>query len=182
MSATSPNLTFTDEELDLIGRTADALSAYMGKPVLAEVIDAEETGYEWICFAVPLETESSTDDIVVVQVGGAGARILGNKGGLDMDAADIYDCEYLWGIQLSDLEGVRFIKVDHEGEEVAWSDDLRTVLPFMLTDEAIVEDSENDDEDDSVDIDDASGENGHSPRAGDPDDDAPGGANRPTFH
>src|SRR5690606_10012184 len=150
-------LRFTDDELDLIGRTADALSAYMGKPVLAEVIDAEDTGFEWVIFAVPLDIQDSPDDIVVVQVGGSGARIIGNQGGLVIADGDIFECEYLWAIQLSDLEGVRFIKVDQEGEEIAWSENLRDVLPFVMTDEPVseeeddLEDDEPDDDDDIFD-------------------------------
>lgn len=148
-------LRFTDDELDLIGRTADALSAYMGKPVLAEVIDAEDTGFEWVIFAVPLDIQDTPDDIVVVQVGGSGARIIGNQGGLVIADGDIFECEYLWAIQLSDLEGVRFIKVDQEGEEIAWSENLRDVLPFVMSDEPVSEDDDDladDEPDDDDDI------------------------------
>lgn len=140
-----PPLTFTAEELDMLGRTADALSAYMGKPVLAEVIDADETGFEWVLFAIPLETGEDIGEQVAVQVGGAGARIIGNKGGLKITDGDIYQCRYLWAIQLSDIEGVRFIKVDDEGDEVAWSDDLNSMLPFALSDELQQPDEQDDD-------------------------------------
>ncbi|WJJ92964.1 hypothetical protein [Neopusillimonas aromaticivorans] len=142
-----PALTFTDEELDYLGRTADALSAYLGKPVLAEVIDADETGFEWVVFGIPLDVGDDADDHVIVAIGGQNARIIGNKGGIDIKDGDIYDCEYLWAIQLSDLEGVRFIKVDHDGEEVAWSDDIGGILPFELSDEPVLD--IDDDEDDS---------------------------------
>ncbi|WP_397474014.1 hypothetical protein [Pusillimonas sp.] len=128
-------LIFTPDELDMLGRTADALSAYMGKPVLAEVVDAGETGFEWVLFAVPLETNEDARELVTVQVGGPGSRIVGNKGGLNMAKDEVYQCRYLWAIQLSDIEGVRFIKVDEEGDEVAWSDDLGTMLPFALGNE-----------------------------------------------
>lgn len=154
-SANNSELVFTAEELDLLGRTADSLSAYMGKPVLAEVVDASETGFEWAIFAIPLDIADDTDK-VIVQVGGAGARILGNQGGLEL-GDDIYDCEYLWAIQLSDLEGVRFIKVDQDGEEVAWSDDLHSILPFELSDAPlpdIDEDDEDEDDEDDTDGDD----------------------------
>ena len=140
-------LTFTDEELDYLGRTADALSAYLGKPVLAEVIDADETGFEWVVFGIPLDVGDDADDHVIVAIGGQNARIIGNKGGIDIKDGDIYDCEYLWAIQLSDLEGVRFIKVDHDGEEVAWSDDIGGILPFELSDEPVLD--VDDDEDDT---------------------------------
>jgi hypothetical protein len=153
-SANDSELVFTAEELDLLGRTADALSAYMGKPVLAEVVDASETGFEWVIFAIPLDV-ADNDDKVIVQVGGAGARILGNRGGLD-PSDDIYDCEYLWAVQLSDIEGVRFIKVDQDGEEIAWSDDLHSVLPFALSDAPLadIDEDDEDGEDDSGDDDD----------------------------
>ncbi len=150
-------LVFTTDELDLIGRTADALSAYMGKPVLAEVVDADETGFEWVLFAVPLDVEDKADDLVIVQVGGPDSRIIGNQGGLVIADGDVFECEYLWAIQLSDLEGVRFIKVDQEGEEIAWSENLRDVLPFVMADEAVsddiddLEDDKPDDDDDMFD-------------------------------
>lgn len=147
----APPLIFTADELDLISRTADALSAYMGKPVLAEVISAEETGFEWVIFAVPLDVAEAPEDIVVVQIGGQDSRIIGNQGGLVIADGDVYDCEYLWAIQLSDLEGVRFIKVDQEGEEIAWSENLRDVLPFVMADEPIIDDDDDDLEDDSPD-------------------------------
>lgn len=129
-----PNLVFTADELDLLGRTADALSAYMGKPVLAEIMDAEETGFEWVIFAVPLDVEDNPDDHTVVQIGGPGARLLGNTGGMVIADGDVFDCEYLWAIQLTDLEGVRFIKVDQDGDEIAWTENLPDVLPFIMTD------------------------------------------------
>ena len=151
-----PTLTFTDEELDYLGRTADALSAYLGKPVLAEVIDADETGFEWVVFGIPLDVGDDADDHVIVAIGGQNARIIGNKGGIDIKDGDIYDCEYLWAIQLSDLEGVRFIKVDHDGEEVAWSDDIGGILPFELSDEPVLDiDDDEDDTDEGDDDNDA---------------------------
>lgn len=131
---TFPNpLRFTNDEIDLLGRTADALSAWMGKPVLAEVVSAAETGFEWVLFAVPLLPNQDPADLTVVQVGGADAQIIGNKGGLPVAKDEIYACEYLWAMQLSDLEGIRYIKVDSDGEEVAWTNDLREILPFDLT-------------------------------------------------
>ncbi|HCN71620.1 MAG TPA: hypothetical protein DIS96_07855 [Pusillimonas sp.] len=147
-SAPAP-LMFTQEELDKLGRTADALSAYIGKPVLAEVIDAEETGFEWVIFGIPLGKDETDEDGVNVAIGGKKARILGNKGGLTVGKNDIYECEFLWAIQLSDLEGVRFIKVDNEGEEVAWSQEIEGVLPFQLDEPEPAPDDE--DEDDAQD-------------------------------
>ena len=158
---TSPR--YTAEELELLGRTADALSAYMGKPVLAEVMDPEETGSEWVLFAVPLGTDDKDDDITVVQVGGAGARLLGNKGGLDIGAGDVYDCEYLWAIQLSTQEGLRFIKVDRNGDDVAWTDDLNEILPFDLIDEALSDSDDEDEDEDDEDDDAGYGVDPHAP-------------------
>lgn len=140
----TPPLTFTQDELDKLGRTADALSAYIGKPVLAEVIDAEETGFEWVIFGVPLGKGEDDDKAVNVTIGGKKARILGNKGGLAIGDGELYDCEFLWAIQLSDLEGVRFIKVDNDGEEIAWSQDVEGVLPFQLDEPTAAPDDDDD--------------------------------------
>jgi hypothetical protein len=134
MSELDPVLRFTPEELELIGRTADAMTAYMGKPVLAEVIDGEETGFEWVIFGVPLDINDNPEDESRVQIGGAGSRMLGNNGGMKQEN-EAYDCQFMWAIQLSDLEGVRFIKVDSEGDEVAWSDTLESILPFDVLNE-----------------------------------------------
>lgn len=148
-----PLLVFTVEELDLLGRTADALSAYMGKPVLAEVIDAAETGFEWVIFAVPLTPDDPEDDRVLVQIGGSAARIVGDRGGLSIADGEVYECEYLWAIQLSALEGLRYIKVDQEGDEIAWTDDLRELLPFALVDPPLsLDDDLDDDDDDDMDL------------------------------
>lgn len=145
-----PPLVFTTEELDMLGRTADALSAYMGKPVLAEIVDGADTGFEWALFAIPLETNDDAGDLITVQVGGPGARIIGNRGGLQIKEGELYQCQYLWAIQLSDIEGVRFIKIDDEGEEVAWSDDLASMLPFALGNEPIPADDDDEDTDDEL--------------------------------
>lgn len=126
-------LYFTDAETDLLGRTADALSAWMGKPVLAQIIDAGETGYEWVVYALPLRPEQDPEDHAVVQVGGDGARIIGNRGGLPIADGDVFLCEYLWAIQLSDTPGLRYIKLDQEGDEAAWTNELREILPFDIT-------------------------------------------------
>lgn len=152
---TSP-LVFTDEELDLLGRTADALSAYMGKPVLAEIMSAEDTGFEWVIFAVPLDVQDDPDDYILVQIGGVDARYVGNTGGMTISDGEVYDCEYLWAIQLSDLEGVRYIKVDQEGDEVAWADKLQDILPFIMKDETVSsDDDDRDDDEDTPDLDDS---------------------------
>ena len=59
-------------------------------------------------------------------------------------------------MQISLNEGERFIKLDHDGEESAWSDTLEDVLPFALTEEpqpdpATQEDEDEDDDDDEDD-------------------------------
>lgn len=144
-------LRFTQAEIDLLGRTADAMSAWMGKPVLAQVVDALETGFEWVLFAVPLLPDQDVTELTVVQVGGADARIIGNKGGLQITEGDLYDCEYLWAVQLSDLQGIRYIKVDGTGEEIAWTNDLTEIVPFDLSevspDDADFPDDNEDDDD-----------------------------------
>lgn len=145
MSELDPVLRFTAEELELIGRTADAMTAYMGKPVLAELIDGEETGFEWVIFGLPLDINEDPDELARVQMGGPGSSMLGNNGGLKLDG-EIYDCQFMWAIQLSDIEGVRFIKVDSEGEEVAWSDTLESMLPFDTRNEPELPPDDEDDD------------------------------------
>ncbi|HUH39861.1 MAG TPA: hypothetical protein VL024_03215, partial [Castellaniella sp.] len=143
-------LQFTDAETDLLGRTADALSAYMGKPVLAEIIHEPDEDFEWALFAVPLAPGEDSDDRAVVQVGGPGARFLGNLGGLTLEDEQPLECEFLWAIQLSSLEGVRFIKVDSEGDEVAWTNSLDEILPFDLHEAIDDEDEDDEDTEDEV--------------------------------
>ena len=153
--ANQSNLVFTADELDLLGRTADALSAYMGKPVLAEVMDPDETGFEWVIFAVPLDVQDDPADYTTVQIGGKGARLLGNTGGMQVTEDDTYTCEYLWAVQLADLEGVRFIKVDQAGDEIAWTENLQDILPFVMNDDVLIpeDDSDEDEDEDSHDDD-----------------------------
>lgn len=147
----TPLLQFTDADTELLTRTADALSAYMGKPVLAEIIDDRDAGFEWALFALPLAPDEPTADRQTVQAGGPGARFLGNLGGLTLDPSDTIECELLWAIQLSELEGARYIKVDSEGDEVAWTDALAEILPFAVDgpsadDEEPIDDDDDDDD------------------------------------
>ncbi|MCD0504390.1 hypothetical protein [Bordetella petrii] len=151
-SATPPaSLThFSSQELDMLAKTADALSAYLGKPVLAEVVLGEE-GTEWVTFGVPAAEGAPADDQPHVQMGGPQARLLGNRGGLDPADDDTYDCLYLWAVQITLAEGERFVKLDQAGEEAAWSDDLADVLPFALGDEPLPDDEEDEDDEDDED-------------------------------
>ncbi len=137
-------LAFTPAEADLLGRTADALCAYLGKPVIAEIVTEPDEGYEWAMFALPLGPKDEDGDAPHVQAGGPGARFLGNCGGLDLSDGQAVDCEFLWAVQLSDLEGVRYIKVDAQGEEVAWTDTLTDLLPFGLQETEAPPDDEDD--------------------------------------
>lgn len=142
-------LTFTEHELELLGKTADALSAYMGKPVLAEV-DLSEDGFEWVIFGVPLDVndEAEDEEMVQIQMGGPSARLLGNAGGLNDGQQEVYACEFLWGIQLTDQENIRFIRLDYTGEEVQWSETLEEMLPFAINDEELNTDEGDWDEED----------------------------------
>lgn len=128
-------LSFTADELALLARTADALCAYLGKPVVAEIVPEPEEGFEWALFAIPLDPRDADEDVAHVQVGGAGARVLGSQGGLSFADGQPLDCKFLWAIQCSDQEGARFVKIDPQGEEVAWADTLSELLPFGLDEE-----------------------------------------------
>jgi len=141
-------LAFTPAEADLLGRTADALCAYMGKPVIAEIVAEPDEGYEWVLFALPLSPQDEDGDVPRIQAGGPGARFLGNCGGLDLSDGQPVDCEFLWAVQLSDLEGVRYIKVDAQGEEIGWTDTLADLLPFDLQEVELPPDDDDEDDDD----------------------------------
>lgn len=145
MNLTEPILVFTQDEIDLIGRTADAMSAYMGKPVLAEIMNADDTGAEWVAFGIPLGVDEDIDEdaTVIIQLGGPGARYAGNRGGLGLDD-DLYSCECLWIIQLSDDDEARYVKVDPLSQEYDTSNDLLELLPFALGDEPLPADDDDD--------------------------------------
>ena len=146
-------LRFTEQELAMLGKTADGLSAYMGKAVLAEV--GMDDDAEWVIFAIPIGVDETPDDSAMhVQMGGPDARFVGNRGGLDLDT-EVYDCQYLWAIQITEDPEARFVRLDDQGEEFDFSNDLAELLPFELTDEALPdpdlelqEDLGEDDEDD----------------------------------
>lgn len=146
-------LRFTEQELAMLGKTADGLSAYMGKAVLAEV--GMDDDAEWVIFAIPIGVDETPDESAMhVQMGGPDARFVGNRGGLDLDT-EVYDCQYLWAIQITEDPEARFVRLDDQGEEFDFSNDLAELLPFDLTDEALPdpdlelqEDLGEDDEDD----------------------------------
>lgn len=157
MTNPDADLVFTQEEIDLIGRTADAMSAYMGKPVLAEIMDASDTGAEWVAFGIPLGIDEEVDEdaTVVIQLGGPGARYAGNRGGLASTDYEVYACDCLWIIQLSDDELGRYVKVDPLNQEYMAANDLRELLPFDVSDDALdVALQEADDEDPADDAED----------------------------
>lgn len=149
----SQALLFTNDELDLLARTADALSAYLGKPVLAEVMDASETGFEWVMFAIPLGSDDDDSELTIVQIGGANSRLLGSQGGLKIAANETYSCQFLWAVQLSDIENVRYIKLDDQGDDVAWSNDLNDLLPFQIEADVYGDDDEDNNDTDDDDFD-----------------------------
>jgi len=121
--------TFNDLDLLLLDRTADALTAYSGRPVMAETGSTD--GVAWAVFGVPLgDEEALAEDDVTWQMGGPGTRSLGNAGGLAPRPDDIYECRLLWVIQVSNEPGERYLKLDPAGDVVAWSDNLTELLPF----------------------------------------------------
>jgi len=126
-----PLLCFTDDELDVFARVADAMTANLGKPVLAEIVAEDEIGAQCVLFALPLQPGEADDDVVKVSLGGAQARFVGNCGGLAIDD-EALECALLWAVQRSNLGGVRFIRLDAQGEEVAWGATLAEILPFAI--------------------------------------------------
>jgi hypothetical protein len=123
-------LKFTEQELLMLGQTADALSAYMGAVVLAELGRNEDT--EWVIFGRAIGQDEEPDESIFhVQLGGPDTRLLGQKGGLDT-AVDSYDCEFLWAVEITEDEDERYVRLDQEGEIFDAASDLATLLPFSL--------------------------------------------------
>lgn len=166
-------LKFTDSELEMLGRTADALSAYMGCVVLAEISASEDA--EWVIFgrAIGLDEEVS-EDVLHVQMGGPGSRVLGQQGGLEATAQTL-DCEFLWAIEITDDPDERYVRLDHEGEVFDSASDLVTLLPFSLQEpdemaatvddesEYDTEDSDEGNDSEGLDGDHQNGQNGGPP-------------------
>ncbi|NOL49551.1 hypothetical protein [Pelistega europaea] len=135
---------FSQDELELLAKTADALSAYVGKPVLAEV-DTTEEGYEWVAFGTPLEVGKDIDeDAVIMTMGGPAARLVGASSLLEDFNQAVYECEFLWGIQIGEAP-LRFTRIDYQGDEVDWSEDLTMLLPFGLDDDDMIAEMERQD-------------------------------------
>lgn len=128
MTTPESALVFTSSELSMLGKTADALTAYMGTAILAEV--GETDGAQWVIFARALsEDEAVGEDIVHVQMGGPGAQVLGQGGGLDADKV-VYDCAFLWAIEITTDQEERFVRLDPEGEVFDAASQLSMLLPF----------------------------------------------------
>ena len=138
----STALLFSTEDIELLARTADALSSYLGKPVLVEVVSAAETGFEWAVFAIPLDINEDDSDIPVVQIGGANTRLLGSQGGVQVNENETYTCRLMWAIQRTEDEDVNYIKINHEGDENGWGEALQDVLPFDLSSDPLADDED----------------------------------------
>lgn len=138
---------FSDTDVLLLERTAEAMTAMSGRPVLAEI--GATDGVAWAVFGVALGTDDVVaDDDTVWRMGGEGTRALGNSGGLAPRPDEHYDCRLLWVIQVSAQVGERYLKLDGSGDVVDWSDHLADLLPFglSLADEAPWPDEDEDDE------------------------------------
>lgn len=142
MTKPLPELAFTPAELTMLGKTADALTAYMGTAILAEVGQTE--GAQWVIFARALDQEESVgQDIVHVQMGGPGTQVLGQRGGLETDKVT-YDCAFLWAIEITPDEDERFVRLDPEGEVFDAAPELAMLLPFNLDEPELPEDIDDD--------------------------------------
>lgn len=134
-TSSNPPSGFSETEIELLAKTADALSAWSGKPVMAETGVTDNV--PWVVFGIPLASDGDGDDdadpdAVHWQMGGADTQWVGNAGGLAPAPDDVFECRLLWAIQITQVEGERFIKLDDRNEVVAWSDDLMDLLPFAI--------------------------------------------------
>lgn len=147
MTTPDSALVFTSTELNTLGKTADALTAYMGTAILAEV--GETDGAQWVIFARALaQDEAPGDDIVHVQMGGPGTHIVGQGGGLETDKV-VYDCAFLWAIEITDDEDERFVRLDPEGEVFDAAPELAMLLPFNVEEPELPPDIEDQSDDQS---------------------------------
>jgi hypothetical protein len=132
------SLIFSAQDLILLGKTADSLSAYLGAAVLAEV--GESDGAEWVIFAQALAVdETPKEGTLLVQLGGKDARLLGGTGGIEASDQP-YDCSYLWSIQITEYDDERYVKLDSTGEVVDTSPTLDDLLPFSIVEPEYIED------------------------------------------
>ena len=142
MTTPEPALAFSDSELAMLGKTADALTAYMGTAILAEVGQTDDA--QWVIFARALDQdETAGDDIVHVQMGGPGTTVLGQRGGLQTDKIT-YDCAFLWAIEITPDEDERFVRLDPEGEVFDVAPELAMLLPFTLEEPTLPADIDDD--------------------------------------
>jgi len=141
-----PNIPmFSAAERAMLGKTADALSAYLGAAVLAEIGTTD--GVQWVIFGRALgEQDDVPDDAVRVQLGGVGSDVLGQKGGLATDQQS-FDCTFLWAIEVTDDEIERFIRLDSAGEIFDSANQLTDLLPFSLEEPVVADEGDEDDED-----------------------------------
>jgi hypothetical protein len=117
----------------MLGKTADGLSAYMGKSVLAEI--GMDDDAEWVIFAIPLGVDETPDEKPRMCKWAVLARALSaTAAGLDLDT-EVYDCQYLWAVQITDDPEARFVRLDQNGDEFDYAMELAELLPFDLTDE-----------------------------------------------
>lgn len=140
MSNADSDRKFTESEMAMLGSTADALSAYMGAAILAEVDETD--GSQWVIFGRVLDENTAPDDDTVhVQIGGNGSLVLGQKGGLETDTT-AYDCEFLWAIEITESIEERYVRLNPQGEVFDASPDLITLLPFSMSDPDLPDDLE----------------------------------------
>ncbi|MDO5667508.1 MAG: hypothetical protein Q4G44_06755 [Alcaligenaceae bacterium] len=164
---------FTDDELEILAKTADVLSAWTGKCVLCEK-NITDDGLEVAIFAQVLDSNdainrgSEADEADEVEeahaiedrdegqfllLGGADSSIIGNAGGLEDITTQVYECRLLFSIMFNADEGQfaeRFILVNDEFELVTSADELEELVPFSLKEVDEIDDwmDENWDDDD----------------------------------
>lgn len=145
-------MNFLPPDIEQLEKTADALSVYMGKLVLAEIGKTED-GYEWIAFGTPLENNDEPDsNTVIMQMGGSSARLIGGSAFLEDFNRHVYQCKFLWGIQIGEPP-LRFTRIDAMGDEVDYSDTITDLLPFSINDNELLATPDNTEEDDHTNLD-----------------------------
>ncbi|WP_028357035.1 hypothetical protein [Brackiella oedipodis] len=125
--------TFSQNELNLLADTADALTAWTGQAVICSILDLPNGGPQCAVFAMVAGKDEEIAEDQEIVLGGEVSKVLGNAGGVTEIHKTPYLCKILWSVVVAhDQE--RFLKFDANGEIIDHAEDLEEILPFSFND------------------------------------------------
>lgn len=132
LSPDDPNAVFSDDDLILLAYTADTLSHFYGRPVLAQLCLLDD-GYETVMFALP---EGIGHDIPALSkrlcFGGAGTEMLGRKSSLAFHPQAHYYGYLLFALQYTNQPYPAYRLLDSNLQAVSVSRQLGDLVPLRL--------------------------------------------------